>query len=77
MKLVYERTYKTIDKNMSDAQVGARKKKSVRNHLFVLNAILADVVSSKTKEPPHQTKFSIYLTMLNLSMVTQEQYNKL
>ena len=51
MKLVYERTYETINRNMSDAQIGARKRKSVRNHLFVLNAILSDVMSSKKKEP--------------------------
>ena len=50
MKLVYERTYETIDTNMTDAQIGARKHKSVRNHLFVLNSIISDVMSSKKKE---------------------------
>ena len=51
MKMIYERTYETIDKSMSDAQIGARKGKSVRNHLFVLNSIMKDVSSSKKKEP--------------------------
>ena len=51
MKLIYNRTYHIIDQNMSDAQIGARKKKSVRNHLFVLNAILSDVMTSKSKVP--------------------------
>jgi len=51
MKLVYGRTYQTVNKNMSDAQIGARKGKSVRNHLFVLNSIISDVKSSKNKEP--------------------------
>ena len=36
---------------MTDAQIGARKNKSVRNHLFVLNFILSDVTSSKKKKP--------------------------
>ena len=36
---------------MTDSQIGARKKKSVRNHLFILNSILSDVMSSVNKEP--------------------------
>ena len=49
MKLIYERTYYIIEKNMTDAQIGARKNKGVRNHFFVLNAIICDVVSLLTK----------------------------
>ena len=51
MKLIYERSYEKVDKNMTDAQIGARKRKSVRNHLFVLNAMMSDVMSSNKKEP--------------------------
>ena len=36
MKLIYERTYQKVDKSMTDSQIGVRKKKSVRNHLFIL-----------------------------------------
>ena len=36
---------------MTDSQIGAQKKKSVRNHLFVLNAIISDVLSSVNKAP--------------------------
>ena len=50
MKLIYERTYKVIDENMTDSQIGARKNRSVRNHLFVLNSIMNNVMSSKKKE---------------------------
>ena len=50
MKLIYERTYDKVDQNMTDSQIGARKKKSVRNHLFILNSILSDVMSSVKKE---------------------------
>ena len=50
MKLIYGRTYKIVDSNMSDAQIGARKKTSVRNHLFVLNSILSDVTATTKKE---------------------------
>ena len=50
MKLVHERTYKVIEENMSEAQIGARKKKSIRNHLFVIKSIINDVMSSNKKE---------------------------
>ena len=51
MKLVYRRTYETVSSSNTDAQIGARKNKSVRNHLFELNAIVSNVTSSKKKVP--------------------------
>ena len=36
---------------MSESNIGARKNKNIRNHIFVVNSILHDVVSSKTKTP--------------------------
>ena len=45
MKLVHERTYDQVSSSMTDAQIGARKQKSVRNHIIVLNFIISDVVS--------------------------------
>ena len=50
MKLIYERTYEKVDKSMTDSQIGARKNKSVRNHLFIINSIMSDVLSSVKKE---------------------------
>ena len=51
MKLIHERTYTKVSSSMTDAQIGARKHKSVRNHLFVLNSIISDVMSTKKKNP--------------------------
>ena len=51
MKLIHERTYSKVSSSMTDAQIGARKHKSVRNHLFVLNSIISDVMSTKKKNP--------------------------
>ena len=51
MKLIYGRTYEKVDASMTDSQIGARKKKSVRNHLFVVNSIISDVMSSVKKKP--------------------------
>ena len=49
MKLIYCDKYSTIDENMSDSQVGGRKGRNVRNHVWVLHGIIADVLSRKQK----------------------------
>ena len=51
MRLIYRDKYSKIEKNMSDSQVGARRQKSVRNHIWILNGIIQDVLNSKTKKP--------------------------
>ena len=58
MKIIDERTYPKVEKNMTDSQIGARKNKSVRNHLFSLNSILSDVMSSVRKDPIDLTQKS-------------------
>ena len=40
-----------MDKSMSDSQVGARKMKNIRNHIWIINGIISDVLSSKSKNP--------------------------
>ena len=49
MKLVYQDEYSTVDDNMSDSQIGARKKKNIRNHIFVLNGIVNEALNTKGK----------------------------
>ena len=50
MKLIYRDIYKTIDGSMSDSQVGSRKGKNIRNHIWVLNSVVTDTLSSKKKK---------------------------
>ena len=35
---------------MSDANVGARRRETIRNHIFVINGIIFGVLSSKKKK---------------------------
>ena len=49
MKMIYQDKYQTIDENMSDSNVGVRKEKNIRNHLFILNGIINDVLNIKDK----------------------------
>ena len=51
MKILHERIYQNVALDMTDSQIGAQKKKSVRNHIFVLNSIINDVLSSVKKAP--------------------------
>ena len=51
MRLIYNIKYPTIDKNMSDCQMGARKKKGCKNNIFIINGIIHDVLKSKKMKP--------------------------
>ena len=46
MKLVYQEKYPIVDKNMSDSQIGARRKKNIRNHIFILNGVINEAVNT-------------------------------
>ena len=51
MRLIYKDKYDVIEKNMSDSNIGARKKRNIWNHIVVVNSIIYDVLSKKSKEP--------------------------
>ena len=51
MRLMYNEKYPVIDINISDSQMGARKQKGCRNNIFIVNGIIHDVMSSKSKNP--------------------------
>ena len=51
MRLIYQDFYNDLDKSISDSQVGGRKAKSVRNHVWVLNGIICDILSKKRNHP--------------------------
>ena len=51
MRLIYLDFYHVIDKSMSDSQIGARKGKNIRNHTWIVNGIISDVLSSKYEKP--------------------------
>ena len=46
-KVIYSDVYDTIDKNMSFSNVGGRKHRNIRDHLFVVYAVVNDVVNGK------------------------------
>ena len=49
MKIIYNEEYETIDSHMSDSNIGARKEKNIRNHIFILNGIINEVNNNKNR----------------------------
>ena len=43
-RLIYNDEYKTIDDKLTDSNVGARKGRNIRDHIFVINAITNSIV---------------------------------
>ena len=64
--MIHERSYEKVASTMTDSQIGARMKKSVRNHIFILNSIISDVLSSKKKKP-------INLNVMDLSQMFDDE----
>ena len=46
-KLVYNDNYSIIDESMSCSNIGARKNRNIRDHLFVINAVINDTFKKK------------------------------
>ena len=46
-KVVYNDKYSIIDKSLSCSNIGARKNRNIRDHLFVINAVINDTVKKK------------------------------
>ena len=49
-RLSYNDNYEIIDQSMSCSNIGARKNRNIRDHLFIINGILNDVNSQKNKK---------------------------
>ena len=47
-KLIYQEKYPLIDQNMSYSNIGARKKRNIKNHLFIIYAVINSVIKSES-----------------------------
>ena len=50
-KLIYNDIYDAVDYNMSSSNIGARKSRNIRDHLFVINGILNEAINAPNKQP--------------------------
>ena len=51
MRMIYNSKYDIIDQNISDGQMGARKGKSCRNNIWIINGIIHETLKAKKKKP--------------------------
>ena len=63
MRLLYNTKYETLNTNMSDSNVGGRKGKSSINHIFVINGIIHETLSSKKKKNSDTSNIRLYATV--------------
>ena len=49
-RLIYNDEYDTIDNNLSDSNVGARRGRNIRDNIFVLNAISNSVLKGEEED---------------------------
>ena len=55
-KLIYNDEYPSIDNHLTDSNVGARKSRNIRDNIFVVNAVMNNVVKNNLKD----TDITIY-----------------
>ena len=48
-KMIYNDIYNMVDASMSSSNIGARRNRNIRDHLFVINGILNDVQQNKNE----------------------------
>ena len=77
LRLIYNRKYELIDSNMSDSNIGARKGKSCRNHIWIINGINHEVNSSKkhTQLVMQSYDFSQMFDSMSLSITISDLYD--
>ena len=51
MKLIYNQNSEKIDNNMSDSNIGGRKGRGCRDHIFIINGIINHQLATKSKTP--------------------------
>ena len=45
-KLLLRDNYEEVDANLSDSNIGKRKKKNIRNNTFVMNSVIHDAITN-------------------------------
>ena len=77
MKILFNRKSNVIDSNMSDSNVGGRPNKSSINHIWVINGIVHDHLSSVKKQPIviQQYDFTQMFDGMNLREALSDIFN--
>ena len=75
-KLIYNDNYEDIDSNLSDSNVGARKRKNIRNHNFIINGIIHKTVTANSRPVDMLVMdYKQCFDTLPVGVVTNDLYN--
>ena len=76
LKLIYQDKSNIIDKHMSKFQIGGRKGRNVRDHLFVVGGIIQDTLSSVNMKPINiiVADFQLCFDGLSLPLACRDLY---
>ena len=76
MKMIYQDKSKVFDSTTSDFQIGGRKGKNVRDHIFVVNGIVQNTLSSVKNKPINMivADFKLCFDGLSLPLTCKDLY---
>ena len=76
LRLIHEDKMKIIDSHITDFQIGGRKGRNVRDHIFVVNGLIQEALSSVKSKPINIiiADFSLRFDGLNLSLACKDPY---
>ena len=77
LKFIHQDKANIIDSYMSEFQIGGRKNRNVRDHLFVVNGIVQDTLSSVKMKPINLiiADFQLCFDGLSLPLTCQDLYS--
>ena len=77
LKLIYRDKSKIIDENMSEFQIGGRKGRNVRDHLFIVGGVIQDTLSSVKMKPINLiiADFQLCFDGLSLPLACKDIYD--
>ena len=58
--MIYSNIYEVVDASMRCSNIGARKHRNIRDHLFVINAIINDVINNKDSKDIDVLIYDVY-----------------
>ena len=76
MRLIHQYKADIIDSNMSDFQIGGRKRKNVRDHIFAVNGVIQEALSSVKVKPINfmVADFQLCFDGLSLPLACKDLY---
>ena len=77
-KLIYRNIYDTVDQNLTDSNVGARKGRNIRNHSFIVNSVIHHENANKSRSKGINLLIGDYskcFDSMSLPITTNDMYN--